>query len=113
MKKAILIVCMAFAPAMFIGNVFAQKPGVVTSDKAGWHKIAETTADFGKEKDEILVVGRDSYKALKLKETDAPIHIYNMAVVYGRNGGKEAIASTEVPGDLMAAGESKVIHLKK
>jgi len=103
---------MAFAPALFISNAFAQKPTAVASDKPGWHKIAETTADFSKEKDEILVLGRDSYKALKLKVTGAPIHIYSMTVVYGKGGGEEKIADTEIPGDMMAEGESKVIHIK-
>ena len=112
MKKVILIVMMAFAPALFIGSVYAQKPGVVSSDKAGWHKIGETTVDFKREKDQILVLGRDSYKALKLKVTDAPIHIASMTVVYGRQGREEKVADTEIPGDIMAAGESKIIHLK-
>jgi hypothetical protein len=112
MKKIILVVLLAFSPALFICNVFAQKPSAVVSDKPGWHKLAETRADFSKEKDEIMVVGRDTYKALKLKVTDAPIHIYKMTVVYGQDGGEEVITGTDIPGELMANGESKVINLK-
>jgi hypothetical protein len=112
MKKIILAALLAFAPALFMGKVYAQKPSAVVSDKPGWHKMAETIADFNKEKDEIMVVGRDSYKALKLKVTDAPIHIYKMTVVYGAEGGQEEVANTDIPGDLMANGESKVINLK-
>jgi hypothetical protein len=112
MKKVIVIAMMAFAPALMMSTAYAQKPTVVTSDKAGWHKIGETTVDFKREKDQILVMGRDSYKALKLKVTEAPIHIASMTVVYGKGKYKEAIADTELPGEIMAAGESKVIHLK-
>jgi hypothetical protein len=112
MKKIILIAMMAFAPALFVSKAYAQKPSAVVSDKAGWHKMAETIADFNKETDEIIVVGRDSYKALKLKVMNAPIHIYKMTVVYGSGGGEEEIAAADIPGDLMANGESKVINLK-
>jgi hypothetical protein len=112
MKKIILIAMLAFAPALFVSKVYAQKPSAVVSDKPGWHKMAETIADFNKERDEILVVGRDSYKALKLKVTDAPIHIYKMTIVYGQDMGQEEVAMGEVPGELMANGESKVINLK-
>jgi hypothetical protein len=110
MKKLILIAMLAFAPALFVSKVYAQKPSAVVSDKPGWHKMAETVADFSKDKDEILVVGRDTYKALKLKVTDAPIHIDKMTVVYGMDMGQEEVA--DVAGDIMANGESKVINLK-
>jgi hypothetical protein len=112
MRKVIFVAMLAIMPALFVCNVYAQKPSVVASDKPGWHKMAETTADFTKEKDEIMVVGRDSYKALKLKVTDAPIHIYKMTIVYGQDMGSEEVAAADIPGELMANGESKVINLK-
>ena len=109
MKKIILILLLAFSPALFINSVYAQKPGVVTSDKAGWHKIGEVTADFKTDRDEIMVMGADKYKAIKLKATDAPIHITDMKVMYEGAGGTEDIS---VKNEFKAGGESRVINLK-
>jgi hypothetical protein len=111
MKKLILIVAMAIAPALFINGAYAQKPAVVASEKPGWHKIAETTADFKTDKDEIMVLGNDMFKALKLKVTNAPIHIYKMTVMY-ETGADEEVSTDEIPGDMTAGSESKVINLK-
>jgi len=111
MKKVILILLMAFAPVLYINSAYAQTPAVVASEKPGWHKISETTADFKKDKDEIMVLGNDMFKALKLKVTEAPIHIYKMTVMY-ETGADEEVSNEEIPGEMMAGNESKVIHLK-
>ena len=31
---------------VMVGSTYAQKPAVMVSDKAGWHKIGEVTASF-------------------------------------------------------------------
>src|SRR5437868_13806 len=109
MKKILLIIMLAVSPALFINTAYAQKPAVVTSDKAGWHKIGEVTADFKTDRDEITVMGADKFKALKLKVTDAPIHISDMKVYYEGAAGTEDIA---VKNNFQAGGESSVINLK-
>jgi hypothetical protein len=98
---------LAIAPA-FLMKAVAQKPGVVTSDKAGWHKIGETTANLKTEKDEIVVLGADKFKSLKIKVTDAPIHISSMVVYYESGDAQEV----NLASDLKAGGESRVIDLK-
>jgi hypothetical protein len=98
--------------AMFVlfasGAALAQKPAVVTSDKPGWHKIGETTVSLKSEKDEIAVIGNDSFRSLKIKVTDQPIHILSMAVTYESG----EVQDINVKSDYKAGGESKVIDLK-
>src|SRR4051794_30339161 len=108
MTKFILIALLAWFSNAY---VYAQKPAVVASEKAGWHKIAEMTADFKTDRDSIYVIGKDMFKALKLKVTNAPIHIYKMTVVF-ETGADEEIATADLPGEMMANTESKVINLK-
>lgn len=92
----------------FAANVKAQAPAIMVSDKAGWHKIGEATANFKMDKDAIVVLGADRFKAIKLKATDAPIHIYDLEVYY-ESGAKENI---EVRQNLMKGEETRVIDLK-
>ena len=48
---------------VMVGSTYAQKPAVMVSDKAGWHKIGEVTASFKSEKDELVVMGADMLKS--------------------------------------------------
>ena len=105
MKKLIALV---FVLPLLFNVSFAQKPAVMVSDKPGWHKIGEVTADFKMEKDEIAVLGADKFKAILLKVVDAPIHIANLEVYY-ETGDKEDVA---VATDLKAGAETRVINLK-
>ena len=105
--KKILFLMLMIAPA-FINFAGAQQPAVMMSDKAGWHKIGETTADFKSEKDELVVLGADKFKSIKIKVTDAPIHIANLEVYY-ESGDNESIM---LKSDFKAGGESRVIDLK-
>ncbi len=89
-------------------NVFGQKPSVVASDKPGWHKIGEVTADLKTETESIVVLGKDAFKSIKLKVTDAPINIESLQVVY-ESGEKEDVS---VANELTAGTETKVIDLK-
>lgn len=86
----------------------AQKPAVITDDKAGWQKIGEVTASFQVEKDGITVLGKDRFKSIKLRVTDAPINIYDVEV-YFENGESEHL---EVRSELKAGAETRVINLK-
>ena len=69
MKKIIF-----FALLMIIGcctRLCAQKPGVVISDKDGWHKIGQTVVDFSNEREEILVIGADRFGFIKINHVQA------------------------------------------
>ena len=87
--------------------VKAQKPGVVLNDKPGWHKIGEVTASFKVDKDAISVLGADRFKAIKLKVTDASIHIYDLEVYY-ESDNKEDI---QIRQDLKKGDETRQIDL--
>jgi hypothetical protein len=106
MKKILSIVLVAMVS--FTVPVLAQKPAVVTSDKAGWHKIGETTVNMKTEKDEILVLGKDKFTSLKIKVTDEPVYLASMTIYY-ENGETE---DANISSDLKAGSASKVINLK-
>jgi hypothetical protein len=88
MKKSILIFILAIA---FCHTSIAQTPGVVISEKAGWHKIAERHVGLKTDRDEILVVGAGHFKQIKLKVEDAPISLTSFDV-YFDNDAKQTIA---------------------
>src|SRR6185436_12681033 len=106
MKKLILLLSLTIP--VWSGVVNAQKPAVVTSKEAGWHKNGETTASMKAEKDAIMVMGADKFKAIKMKVTDAPIHIASMKVYYS-DGDAEDI---DVKSDMNAGANTKVFNLK-
>ena len=103
MKKLINIVFLLIA-----GYVNAQQPGVVVSDKSGWHKIGETSVDFKKEKDEIMVVGADRFATLKIKVTEAPLNLTSFDI-YFENG---EMQSVPVGMEIKSPGETKTVELK-
>jgi len=107
MKKILSILLLAMAPAFSI-PAFAQKPAVISSDKAGWHKIGETTVNMKSEKDEIYVMGKDQFKSLKVIVTDAPIYLSSMVVYYEGGATEDATLSA----DLKPGAETRVIDLK-
>ena len=75
MKKLMLLALLVTAG--FI-RMFAQQPGIVISDKPGWHNIGETVVDFQREKDEISVLGADRFTFVKIKVKDAPIDLISL-----------------------------------
>src|SRR5688572_30962802 len=98
MKKAavmILILVTAFV-------AFAQKPAVVTNNEPGWQKIGEITASFKMQNESIVVLGADEFDAIRLKVTDAPIHIERVQVFY-ESGDLEEI---NVRNELQAGGQT-------
>jgi hypothetical protein len=106
MKRAFVVVLVLFG--LLTNYVVAQKPAVVISNEPGWHKIGEITASFTAQTESISVLGADEFKALKLRVTDAPIHIERMQVYY-ENGEMEEVS---VASELNAGAETRIIDLK-
>lgn len=67
---------------MSYGSLLAQKPAVVVSDKPGWHKITECHVSYKTDKDEVLVVGNNHFKQVKLKAEDSSVDLKSMEVYY-------------------------------
>jgi hypothetical protein len=106
MKKIILVF---FAMSALLINVaFAQEPSVMLSDKPGWHKIGEVKADFKMENQSISVMGKDMFKSILLKVTDAPINIEGIQVFY-ESGDMEEF---NVKNELKAGAETRKMDLK-
>jgi len=85
-----------------------QKPAVMSSNKTGWHKIGELTASMKSEKDQLSVMGADKFKSIRIKATDAPIHIASMVIYYESGETQDVVLRS----DLKAGEESRVIELK-
>jgi dihydrofolate reductase len=107
MKFKIVMVLLLFA-GLAANQAMAQDPGIVTSDKAGWHKIGEVKANFKLENESIVVMGADRFKSIKLKVTDAPINIEKVTVYY-ESGDAEELS---VRNELKAGAETRVLDLK-
>ncbi len=106
MKKIITILFVS--SLVNLNLVMAQKPGVVISKKAGWHKIGEVSASLKMETESIVVLGADKFKAIKLKVTNAPINFLMLKVFY------EAGEIEEIPvkSELMPGEETRVMDIK-
>jgi hypothetical protein len=104
MKKIVIFVLFV---AVCCGKMFAQQPGVVISDKAGWHKIGETIVGFKAEKDEIMVMGADRFQSIKIKVMDAPVHIESFVIHFVSGDVQNVTISKEIK----SAGETKVVPL--
>lgn len=105
MKKFLLILSTLFVTTTLI---HAQKPEVITTNKAGWLKIGDANVDFKSDKDQFIIVGKDRFKSIQFKVKDAPLHIDDLQIFY-EGGGKENISFNT---DLQPGEESKVIELK-
>ncbi len=105
MKKTIKIMMLAIMGST--GLALAQSPAIITSDKSGWHKIAETTVDFAKERDVVSVLMADRFSALQFKVQEAAIDIISLEVVY-ESGDNQMI---EVNTPIKAHSQSGIIDL--
>jgi hypothetical protein len=105
MKRAVVLLIVFMA---YIHVAFAQEPAVVASDKPGWHKIGEVKANFKTESESIAVLGKDEFKSIKLRVTDAPINI-DKVIVYYEN---EQMQEIPVSGMITADAETKVFDLQ-
>lgn len=106
MKKVMIAFAVIFA--VIVNFSYAQTPSVMLSNKPGWHKIGEVKADFKMEDQSIAVLGKDRFKSILLKVTDAPINIEDVTVVF-ENGETQDI---HVKSELKAGSETRQIDLK-
>jgi hypothetical protein len=88
-------------------TAFAQKPGIVASDKAGWHKIGEVKANFKTESESIAPMGKDKFKAVKLMISNAPIEISQVIISYE----DETMQQIPVSGSIEPGGETGIFNL--
>jgi len=105
MKRTILLLISMF---LTVSVMQAQKPEVITKNKAGWHKIGDAKVDFKSDKDKFILIGKTKYKTLQLKVKDAPVHIESMQIEY-EGDVKEEIA---LGSELKTGAESRKIELK-
>jgi len=103
-KKIAAILAFAFC----IGLVSAQQPAVMVSTSPGWHKIATTTVDLTKERDEVAVLGADHFSAIKLMVSGAPIDLQDLEIWY-ENGVKQDVAMRT---PMEVGKESRVINVE-
>ncbi|HMG15208.1 MAG TPA: hypothetical protein VK590_07175, partial [Saprospiraceae bacterium] len=96
---------MLFLLGGYSSKLMAQQPAVILNDKAGWHKIGETTVNFHKDKDEIMIIGADRFASIKFKVTDAPIDLTSIDVYYESGDMQMVKLNTHIK----MKGESKVI----
>jgi len=106
MKKVLSIILLAIAG--IYGTVSAQQTTVVTGDTSGWYKISQANVDFKKDRDEIVILGADRFKSIKLKVFNAPIDLKDLEIYY-ESGNKQDVKINTL---LKAAGESRVIDLE-
>ena len=104
MKKLILF---SLLVAGSYGKMFSQKPGIVISDKDGWHKIGETSIGFKIEMDEIAVIGADKFSSIKIKVDNEPIRLESMDI-YFENGGKQSVTIAK---EIKAPGETREVKI--
>ena len=105
MKKNLIVALMILVG--ITSKSFAQKVAVEESNKAGWHKIAETNVTLNNDKDEVMVIGKDHFKAIKLVVTDEPVEFTDLDVVYENDQRQDIQVRTLIkPG-----GETRVIDL--
>jgi len=69
----------------------SKKTTIVVSDRDGWQKIEESIVNFEKEREEINLVGSNSFAKLRLVVMDAPIELHDMEVYY-ENGKKQDVS---------------------
>jgi hypothetical protein len=87
---------------------YAQKPAVISSNDEGWQHIGQVTASFKTQNESIAVLGADEFSAIKLKVSEAPLHIERLQVFY-ESGDMEEI---DVRSDISPGNESRVIKLE-
>jgi hypothetical protein len=98
MKKLTMISVVVLAQVFVFNWAFAQKPEVVISDKAGWHKIGAVDTDLGESSESMSVMGADQFKAIKFKVTEAPanVRIEKATIIYESNNRQDITIGREV-----------------
>jgi hypothetical protein len=85
MKKLLIVWLIVFTASC------SRKTTLVVGDREGWHKITETIVNFEKEREEITLVGSNSFAKLRLVVFDASIDLQDMEVYY-ENGKKQDVS---------------------
>jgi hypothetical protein len=106
--KRIIAITFTIMAVTVCPKLFAQKPAVVGSNEPGWTHIGHTTASFKMQNESVVVLGADEFTALKIKVTDAGLHIHHMQVFY-ESGDMEEI---NLKDDFNQGTESRTIRLK-
>jgi hypothetical protein len=107
MKTLKLMLLFAGMSFLAVPNADAQQAKIL-SEQDGWRKIAETTVDFEKDKDVLMVFGKDRFRKLQFMAMDAPIEITTMVVHY-EGGTHDTIT---VDSRIEEGGRSRVIDLQ-
>ena len=105
MKKVILIMLLLLTG--FAATFAQKKRAVILSDKTGWQKIGETTVDFTRDRDEILIQGADRFASIQFKVKDAPIHLSTLDIFY-ESGDNQKV---KVNKSIKSPGISRIIKL--
>jgi hypothetical protein len=87
MKTMKKLVSILFVSSIIATSAMAQKTAVLVDEKTGWQKIGETTVNFKTDKDNIVILGKDRFKALKFKVMDAAIDLQDLEVYYENEKG--------------------------
>ncbi len=106
MKKILSLILFVIAGSY--GTAFSQQTTVISNDTLGWYKIGEAKVDFKKDRDEILVLGADKFKSIKLKIFNAPIDLKDLEI-YFENGKRQDV---KINKSIKEAGETSVIDLE-
>src|SRR5690349_6597173 len=69
----------------------SKKTTLVVGDREGWTKIEESAVNFETEREEIALVGSNSFAKLRLVVIDAPIELEDMEIYY-ENGKKQDVS---------------------
>jgi hypothetical protein len=80
----ILKLLTAFVAVLLLSsfNFSASNTSSSVHHPLAWHFIGDKWADFGVDRDVLVVTGNDIYSKLKLKITAGPVHIMDMDIVF-------------------------------
>jgi hypothetical protein len=104
--KKVLPILLLFIAGIY-GTAGAQQTTVVNADTSGWYKIGQAQVDFKRDRDEIVVLGADRFKSIKLKVINSPIDLKDLEIYY-ETGNRQDV---KINASLKVAGESEVIDL--
>ena len=106
MKKVLTIILLAIVGSY--GLASAQQTAVISNDTTGWYKIGEAKVDFQRDRDEIVVLGADKFKSIKLVIINSAIDLKDLEIHY-ETGKKQDV---NINKSLKAADGTGVIDLE-
>lgn len=108
MSGKIKLIYALFTSFLIVITGCSRKSAVVIGDRDGWHKIAESSVSFEKEREEITLVGSNRFAKLQLFVYDASIDLQDMDIYY-ENGNKQHVAQLT---PLIENRKSKIIDVQ-